>query len=280
VTEPSASCVVCQKPAEVGYLCDGHFTKLGAWLRDVEVEAALISPMKSMAVATGNRGAGLASHRAPARLDAIVANDPRRGDRAFADAWGRDGTLSILDCLGGWARLVREERDLTPPDGPATVVGERRTLSTHLEWIAAQPWVEEFYGELRSLRTQLKATNGTQDEKPYGRCYLPTPIGVCNGPIWLDMAAGHAHCARCKQTWDGPQLVHLQWEMDKAREEAARPRTADGRLMLTAAELASHKGMRLPAVRKRLSRLGVKAEHGSYYDPDVLSEPQHAVEAS
>jgi hypothetical protein len=160
-----------------------------------------------------------------------------------------------------------------------TISGERDLLTRHLDWIAAQPWVDEFYDELRRLLNQLRAANGTQEDRPVGRCYLPDQIGLCNGPIWLDTAAGHAHCGRCRATWDGPQLAHLQWEMDKAREEAARPHTADGRQMLTAQELAEQKKIRVSAVRMRLSRLGAKAQHGSYYDPDVFDVPRHSVEA-
>jgi len=130
-------------------------------------------------------------------------------------------------------------------------------------------------GALRNLRTLLKAANGTADDKPYGRCYLPTEDGLCKGPIWLDMAAGHAHCGKCRQTWDGEQLARLKWELDRAREEAARPRTDDGRAMLTAEELAKREKTSVNAIRKRLSRARIKAI-GSYYHPDALGDKASA----
>jgi hypothetical protein len=111
-------CAIGDKPhaAVVGLLCDNHFTKLGAILRDVEDQAAMLSAVPSMQIATGTRGGSLASHRAPARLDVIVANDRRRGTgipvSGEPDPWGFDDTASILDVLHSWARVVREERGL------------------------------------------------------------------------------------------------------------------------------------------------------------------------
>ena len=268
------NCVIGSRehPATDGHLCRPHYERVAQWLHEIEVEAAILSPVKSMQIASGNRGSGLASHRSPVRLDALVMLDRRRGTgipvTGEPDPWGFDETPSILDVLGSWARMTREERGLTPPDR-ATVASERRTLTAQLDWICEQPWVDEFVAELRTLRLQLKAVNGTQDDKPYGRCYLPDEDGLCNGPIWLDTAAGHAHCGKCRQTWDGDQVARLKFAQDQERAEAARPHTEDGRPMRTAQEIADDLGTSLNAVRLRLSRAGAKAV-GSYYDPTWL----------
>jgi hypothetical protein len=293
------------RPATHGYVCANHHERVAQWLHEIEVEAALVTPVKSMQVASGNRGAGLASERSPARLTAIAMTDPRTRqwvpdpqsritmpapkaigpwclfcDHETCTDWragrrrdlhddeqdaGSASLVSILGVLESWARVVREDRALAVPE-QVTVASERRTLTAQWDWICEQPWVDEFVGELRTLRLQLKACNGTQDDKPYGRCYLPAEDGPCGGPIWLDVANGHAHCGKCRQTWDGEQLAMLKWELDRAREEAARPRTQDGRRMLTAQEMANRLGIKLGAFRVRVHRNPVATVDG-YYDP-------------
>jgi hypothetical protein len=297
--------------ADVGYLCEAHLQKLADTLRQIEDEAQHLDARPSMAIRTGSGGGSLTSERAPVRLDVLAFRDPQTKrwtrdaeprytppppksfgpwclfcDHETCTAWragrrrdlhddehdaGSDRLMSVLGVLHDWARCVREERDLTPPEH-VTVVGERATLTRNLDWLAGQSYVDEFYGDMRELLSGLQSLNGTQPEKPVGRCYLPAEDGECNGPIWLETVAGHAHCGRCGAMWDGAQLARLQWELDQARAEANRPRTVDGRPMQTAAEIARDKGMTVNAVRLRLSKLRVKATFGSYYDADVLIE--------
>lgn len=262
------ACVVHGKPAEArhGLLCTVHFDRLADMLREVEDEAAMLSAVPSMAIRTGSGGGSLASTRSPARLDVLVHLDHRRGtgrSETDDDALAAGQTLPVLDVLHSWARVVREERHLDTPRS-VTVSGERGTLTRWLEWIAEQPWCDEMYADVRQLVGQLKAANGTQPEKPVGRCYLPSDTGVCDGPIWLDQAEGHAHCGRCKQTWDGPQLAMLSFELEQAKAEAARPKTEDGRRMLTAEEMCSKLKIKLGTFRVRAHRAGVVSVDGHY----------------
>lgn len=289
--------------AEVGLLCEHHLQQLATTLRDIEDEAIHLDARPSMAIRTGS-GSSLVSERSPARLDVLAFLDPQTrqwtrdaqprytppAPKAFGPwclfcehetcvAWrtgrprdlhddeadaGSDRLMSALGVLHGWARVVREDRDLEPP-ASITITGERDTLSRHLDWCAEQPFVDEMHAELRQLRAALKSLNGNEDERPVGRCYLPADDGECGGPIWVDDAAGHAHCGRCRQTWDGAQLAHLQYELDLMK----RPKAEDGKPMLTAEEIATRRGMSVNAVRLRLSRNGSRAVHG-YYDPAWL----------
>lgn len=291
--------------AEIGYLCRHHLDRLATMLREIEDEATHLDARPSMAMRTGGGRGSLASERAPARLDVLAFLDPQTrqwtrdeqprytppAPKAYGPwclfcnhetcvAWrtgrprdlhddeadaGSDRLMSTLGVLNGWARVIREDRDLEPPER-VTITGERDTLSRHLEWCAAQPFIDEMYAELRQLRAALKSLNGNEDDKPVGRCYLPTDDGECGGPIWIDDVAGHAHCGKCGQTWDGNQLYRLQFELELMK----RPKGEDGQPMLTAEEIATRRGLSVNAVRLRLSRNGAKVVPGGYYDPAWL----------
>jgi hypothetical protein len=263
------TCVLCaRRQPDVGYLCAVCHDRLAQQLLDVQREAELLSAVPSMQQAAGTRSGTLASHRSPARLDVLVLTDPRT-------AADEHGTLGLLGVLGSWARIVREDRDLRI-DAAVTVASERKLLSVHLQWIAAQPWVDEFAAEVSGLLRQMQRANGTQPDPPAGRCYLPTDSGAsCDGPIWVDHAAGHAHCSWCRNTWDGHDLhrlaLILEQQEAEAEREARRPRTHDGRPMLTADELVSRGYVSsVSNVRVRAHRLGVTAVDG-HYDPAALT---------
>lgn len=292
--------------ARHGLLCAAHFDRLADMLRDIEEQAAILSAVPSMAIKTGSGRGGLTSERAPGRLDVLafldpqtrrwtrdeVAKHPLPAPKAFGpwclfcthetcidwragrrrdlhddehDA-GSERLMSILGVLNGWARIVREERNLTSPKR-ITITTERDTLTRHLAWIAAQPFIDEMHAEIRQLVASLKDLNGTQDERPVGKCYLPSETGTCDGSIWVDVAMGHAHCGRCQQTWDGAQLAMLSFELERAKIEAARPKNEDGKPMLTAQELARKWKTSVDNVRKMASRQGIRAVLG-HYDPE------------
>jgi hypothetical protein len=229
-----------------------------------------------------------AGQRPPGPACAECWHDSCVDIRAWIDAYDAQGvqTLAVLDVLHSWARVVREERSLSEP-GTVTVSGERNILTRWLEWVAEQPWLDEMYQQLRDVLSQLKGVNGTSPDKPVGRCYLIGEDGQCRGMIrrasdyaqpWhtltdrcvrrdVETADGHAYCDECGQTWDGPRLAALQWEL----EEAKRPRTDDGHKMRTAEEIMRDLGLTRSAFdvrahRMRRAGLGGQSK-GGYYDP-------------
>lgn len=270
MSEHGGTCVICTKGAAVGNLCMGHFDRFGSMLREVEDETALLTTVPSMQQRMDGGHGGLASERAPARLDVLVHLDYRRGtgkSETDDDAHAAGDTLPVLDVLHSWARIVREERGLTL-EGSVTVMSERGLLTRHLDWIAAQGWADEAYTDVRTLLGQLKSANGTAPEKPVGRCYQIVADASCSGPVWVDEAHGHAHCGRCRYVWDGPAIARLKWEL----EEAKRPRTDDGRRMETADEIMRREKLTRSAFdvkAHRLRRAGQGGQsHNGYYDPD------------
>jgi hypothetical protein len=297
-----------EHPAAAGYLCLGHLERLGVMLRDIEEESIHLDARPSMAIRTGSGKGSLASERAPVRLDVLAFRDPRTRrwepdkepayvppqpkrfgpwclfcEHESCMAWragrrrdlhddehdaGSDRVASVLDELHNWARLVREERELNSPDH-VTLTGERALLTRQLDWCAEQPWIDEFYTDMKALLSQLQSVNGTLPEKPVGRCYLPAEAGECGGPIWMDVVLGEARCGACGASWTGHQLAMLNFELERAQQEAVRPRTPDGRRMLTAGELAQKLGTTVGNVRVMAHRDHVTAVDG-HYDPDLF----------
>lgn len=270
MTQPDSSlCVIGSTPhrADEGYLCGKHLQRFADILRDIEDEHAMLDAVPSMQIVSGRSG-GLPSHRSPARLDVIVATDRRRGTghlgSDYEDPWALDDTASVLDTLHSWARVVRDDRGFTAPDR-ITVAGERDTLSRSLTWIAGQEWVDECIREVQALLGQLRATNGTSAPKPIARCHLPTGDGECGGPIHQDWVNGCAYCGECRSTWTGQELADL----NRRIEELSQPRTDDGRVMMTVAQIIARFGGNANSVRVKLSRAGIKGVDG-YYDTAVF----------
>lgn len=289
----TSQCVVHSKPAEArhGLLCIAHFDRLADMLREVEEEAAILSAVPSMAIRTGSGGGSLASTRAPARLDVLVHRDTRRGtgkSETDDDQLAAGQTLPILDVLHSWARVVREERALTSPES-VTVSGERDTLTRSLDWIAEQPWIDEMFTEVRQLVGQLKAANGHRADRPYSHC--PTVVNGhnCTGEVWLrdevqavwrvytdrcaqnwEPAPGAAVCDTCGSTWitDGDK-ARLKRMVDDLAADLSRPRTEDGRRMLTAEEMCAKLKIKPGTFRVRVHRAGVESVDG-HYDPDLF----------
>jgi hypothetical protein len=207
------NCVIGSKPhaADVGYLCRHHLEELGRILRDVEDEAVHLSAVPSMQQSSGSRGGTLASHRAPARLDVVVANDHRRGTgiplSGEPDPWGMDDTPSVLNTLHSWARVVREDRVLSVP-ASITVTGERDLLSRQLDWISEQLWVDELVDELRKLLMALRRINGTNAlrKKSVGVCPTLLEDGECGGRLWPNDERGDVTCELCGRLFEPSEL--------------------------------------------------------------------------
>lgn len=290
MSDLSPACLICGGEPEFGYLSAACFTRLASMLRQIEDETAILETIPSMQQRTGS-GGGLASHRSPAILDAIVARDPRRGSGPVADPWGIDNTASVLETLHSWARMVQDEAGF-PAAATVTVSGERDYLTRNLHWIARQAWVDEMFREISDLLKQLQRTNKTSDDKPIGLCHLPRYDSTCGGRIWqreqerplwrvkddrcdrekVKVSDGPAYCERCRNTWDDPaDLARLRLIQEQREAEAARPRTADGRLMLTEEEAAKHLGKKVKTFRVWAWRNGIKP-HAGHYDQEWFDQ--------
>lgn len=197
-----------RRPTPPWRLCTNHGTKTGQWLAELEDLYATLDTTPSTTATWRTSGGTLASERAPARVDVLVLRDPRSRERDPSDPDGNHGR-GVLEVLHAWARLVREERDLTPPAGPATVASERAVLATHLDWALAQDWCDELHADLRAIHGQLTAAHGIARARPVGRCPTLIDTGECGGPLWADDDHGHVTCGTCARTFTPAELRHL-----------------------------------------------------------------------
>lgn len=142
---------------------------------------------------------------APLRLDIVAARDTRTIARQPGDP------LPILAIVEAWTRIIREDNQLTPPPGPATMLGELRTLAVWHPWIVTQPWVDDYVGELRECRDQLRGLVGLAEPNGFMRCPLDDDDGnPCPGPLRQDRWGGMSvTCSLCGAHWDETQLRHL-----------------------------------------------------------------------
>jgi hypothetical protein len=236
MAEPTeARCVICTTPREAprGMICNQHFDRLAQMLRDVESESCFLDARPSMAIRTGSGKGSLASERAPARLDVLAMLDfrtypyakPPAGpacvhcwhDSCIAlRAWDNavnaraTNTMSVLDTLHGWARVVREDRDHASPER-VTVTSERDCLTRNLEWLAEQGFIDEVYADVRNLLGQLRSANQTAEIRPkmVGICPTLLETEECGGRLWPDENRGEVVCDNCDRIFGFEELRHL-----------------------------------------------------------------------
>lgn len=72
----------------------------------------------------------------------------RPTERGGGDQRGED---SILASLYSWSRLTEAEGGFDDWPTSVTITAFARYLAGHLSWIVEQPWVDEFYEEIRHL---------------------------------------------------------------------------------------------------------------------------------
>lgn len=120
-----------------------------------------------------------------------------------------DERVDIAGKLTEWARLVAEERQL---HGPTDSRPESTAafLLTHLDWSAAQPWVDEYAAEMFELRrdahTLAPWTPGTHR--------LPAPCPTCDALTLIRHdGADHVTCdsraGGCGRSWSETQYRRL-----------------------------------------------------------------------
>lgn len=215
-------CVVgCTRPVDDGgrirvqttppaYVCDRCEETLRRRLREIPDRYALLPAFIEHGTTETNPDSKATTQPwapAPMRLEVVDHLDTRHG-RQWLGTAPTDDYRGVLGVLESWARLVREERNLPPPSTRPTVTGEAHTLARHLTWIAAQPWVDEFHAELRTLDRDLAAAVGDHRVRPVGTCTVEVDDGPCGGPL-MPTDEGTVRCVRCHDRWSYDDLRRL-----------------------------------------------------------------------
>jgi hypothetical protein len=162
---------------------------------------------------SGRRGPGFGS-RSPA-TDHIIAMRDRRSVKVEAG-----DPHSVPAVLASWARMIAEDRDVTPP--AATVPDLCAFLDRHLDWVTRQDWVDELADELRELHAQLRGAVGDGRQAPLGHCIEPLDGRDCGAPIYMPAGTKprapdepikdlpSLQCGACGAVYDGRRLILLR----------------------------------------------------------------------
>jgi hypothetical protein len=189
-------------------VCPGHRRWLADTLEDI-IETTCLLPAFLEPGSSIDDGRQVKSKRvdppAPIRLDVVGLTDRRTVHRYDGDIY------PVLAVVEAWARLVREERDLTRPSTPATILSETTLLITHLEWISAQPFVDELATELRATKSALHSAIGDHAPRSVGKCPVVHPdTGLCGGRLYQDRYGRLAvSCSKCGEEWGELELRRL-----------------------------------------------------------------------
>lgn len=197
-----------KQATEAALVCPGHHRWLADSIDDIVCTYALLDDFyePGTAVDDGHQVKGKrVDPPAPVRLDVVALLDRRTVARYPGDI------VPVLAILQSWAKLVREERDLEPCRRQATVTSEAGTLLGHLDWIIAQPWVDDLAKEIREVKSALHSAIGDHAPRPVGTCPVVHPDhGECGGKLFQDRYGRMAvSCRRCGAAWDENDLRRL-----------------------------------------------------------------------
>ena len=181
----------------------------------------------------------------------------------------------ILGCLHEWEKLIRQDRNLTPPaflkklplsDELHAAV---EFAQVHLQWSGAQAWIGDFSDELRELHSKGMTAAKAFVQKARK---IPCPAeigdgGVCANPLRIntDDPLDIFQCRKCESQWTTLRLVAVAMS-DVKRE-----------VWLDAEAIGNFIGVSERHVHRLAKRHNVK-RRGQLYDLNAL-RLAHGVDA-
>lgn len=226
----TSRCTICDHDTQLGrFACEWCTTDMRRLLREIELYVAWL-PLLAVPGrygSTGGRSPGFGS-RPPARLDVLVALDPRTrlfSDREFDPVTDDDednAPRSVLGALESWSRMIREELGQEQPTKPATIGSEITHLLGAVESCAYLEWVDEFADYIKGEHRRLRSLVGDRPPSPLAPCLL---VG-CEGRVhWCrdipdpddpepdpkrKRKLDAARCNQCGRTYAGLDLIRLR----------------------------------------------------------------------
>lgn len=209
------------REAEHGMLCLHHRRSLDHLTRDVrdlwyDLTFILEAGTAPKDETPKTRHLKSAEAPAPANLEALALRDPRSSSLILPDVDESTPIPPVLSIVASWLLLVAEERPLTG-NLPQSVIAQLRLLERHGDWIAGQPWIDDYVTELGDLRKALRIAVRDVTHRTLGRCRLPAEDaeGVCGGPLIQQNGADSVKCSKCSAQWSTPQeLARLSLSLE------------------------------------------------------------------
>jgi DNA-binding transcriptional MerR regulator len=247
--------------AEMAYACPLCATQAAQNLSEVaETTPAARDVAHGLSGRQGGGGSGKPGSRLPLDLGATARLD------------------AVANSLGGWARVVAEERGVYPdplPPGFDTIPHAARFLAEHLEWFRHREFAGEFLTDVDAcLRAVRGIARGPSEQKYLGPCGVPVSeidelvdaygddpsvglvVNRCDGDVYGRAGAEKGTCRTCGAQVD--QSERRAWLDDEVRRHAFR-----------ASEIAGAYGINVNTIRSWAAR-GLLLEHGRDRDDRPL----------
>jgi hypothetical protein len=246
VSSNQALCVYDhEEQAEVGYLCGWHRRRMTTLTRQIADYLADLVLIAEAGTAPRDdvpktRHLKAAEAPAPADLTVLALLDARSAPaRLTAERVHRRGLLlgerweycdvraadpsppvpPVLAIVAGWLLCLAEERPLTATALPQSVLAQLALLERHHDWIAAQPWVDAYMGEMDDQAKALKAALHDRTHKRIGRCPIEREdgSGPCGGALLEENGTAVVRCGQCRAKWVTTQeLARLAVILEKS----------------------------------------------------------------
>lgn len=162
-----------------GYICQGHLGELWTLVSEMGEKADDLDRANGPGGKRSGTGDGLT-------IDLAVAEQ----------------RSAMAGVMASWCRVVAEDRGILTPDGPEL----HRTvpwLERHVDWCAAQPWVDEMLLELRQVAGRAVGLTDIPSRRiPLGEQCLTHADGErCTGAIVIVIRGDDwsARCAVCEE---------------------------------------------------------------------------------
>lgn len=175
--------------AEVGYLCKPGFARAEQHI----AELPALSSWLHANLASGGAGDSDGSQRTKGEPPIPIRDTVH------------DHIVEIAAVLTSWAMLVAEERSLRGPRS-AEVTTTAPFLLAHLEWAAAQLWVDDLAAEVADLH---RTAHSLAPSRP-GLHRMPAPCPTCDA-VELSRQDGddRIECRSCGRLWTEDEYVRL-----------------------------------------------------------------------
>lgn len=206
-------CVRDLRPYEVAgaqQLCDPCIHRARAILRSIPAALTILHGSMQRERSGDSGRAGTRTAPTPGRLDVLNLVGPAAWGNVH-DPYGQAhadqcGDRPLTDVLGGWVRLVLEERHV---DGPATWSPSALAgwLSHQLTWVAGRDWGGECVSELQSLDRAMRGimridvrTRAVPRPCPNDRCQRLELTRTDHD--------AYTRCSACGTAWTDAELNH------------------------------------------------------------------------